>query len=87
MKSESYSNPRYLCYVEAHGSVKPEEQLAKDEVEYPGGKMCGFIMWIPKMWCKWDDEMKHSKIRRELRNEEDHIEFDKWLKAQVGGCE
>lgn len=37
--------PRYLAYAKAH-NMTPEAMLTHDEKEYPGGKMCGFILWI-----------------------------------------
>lgn len=41
------ANPRYLAYCASHG-LTPAEMLARDEVEYPGGKMAGFIAWVGK---------------------------------------
>jgi hypothetical protein len=38
-------NPRYASYARAHGRL-PVEQLAADKEEYPGGAMCGFILWM-----------------------------------------
>ncbi len=39
-------NPRYLEYCEAHGHAgDPEGQLAADRERYPGGCMCGYILW------------------------------------------
>jgi hypothetical protein len=39
-------NPRYLYYVASQGDRTPEAQMEHDRVEYPGGRMCGFILWI-----------------------------------------
>lgn len=38
-------NPRYLAYCRAHGKT-PEEMRVQDAEDFPGGKMCGFILWI-----------------------------------------
>ena len=38
-------NPRYLAYCKAHGNT-PEEQMSADADAFPGGKMCGFILWM-----------------------------------------
>jgi hypothetical protein len=38
-------NPRYVAYAKFHGR-SARAQLAHDEQQYPGGKMCGFICWI-----------------------------------------
>lgn len=35
-------NPRYAAYCAAHGRT-PEDMLAHDEQEWPGGKMCGYV--------------------------------------------
>lgn len=39
------TNPRYLQYARAHGR-SGEEQLAHDKEAWPGGAMCGFILWM-----------------------------------------
>ncbi len=38
-------NPLFAAYARAHKRT-PAGQLAHDETTYPGGKMCGFILWI-----------------------------------------
>jgi len=38
------AQPRYAAYCIENGRT-PAEQLAHDEVEYPGGKMAGFLVW------------------------------------------
>jgi hypothetical protein len=40
-------NPIYVMYAEAHGRT-PEDQMENDKVEWPGGKMIGFILWVSK---------------------------------------
>ena len=37
-------NSRYYQYARAHGR-KPDEQLAHDDEAWPGGKMCGYLLW------------------------------------------
>lgn len=37
-------NPRYVNYARAHGRT-PDEQLAQDRKDYPGGCMVGFVLW------------------------------------------
>ncbi len=45
LEAMSAYNPRYLAYCRSRGESDPEEQLAKDEVAYPGGCMVGFLCW------------------------------------------
>ena len=39
------SNPRYAAYAQAHGRT-PDEMMVHDRDKWPGGCMCGFIVWI-----------------------------------------
>ncbi len=38
-------NPRYIAYAIAHGR-DAEAQLERDKATYPGGCMCGFLVWM-----------------------------------------
>jgi hypothetical protein len=38
-------NPRYAAYAKAHGR-DAEHQMAHDQATWPGGYMCGFVLWI-----------------------------------------
>ena len=38
----------YLSYCKAHNKT-PEAMMEHDRSEFPGGVMCGFILWISKM--------------------------------------
>ena len=38
-------NPRYIAYAVAHGRTA-DAQLERDKAIYPGGCMCGYIVWI-----------------------------------------
>lgn len=39
-------NPRYVSYCLAHGHRTPAQARAADETAWPGGVMCGFMLWI-----------------------------------------
>lgn len=41
-------NPRYLAWAAKHGN-SPEQQLAQDKRDWPGGCMVGFSLWIRDM--------------------------------------
>ena len=41
----NWTNPRYVAYAQAHGHT-PDEQMTSDEKAWPGGVMCGFMIWM-----------------------------------------
>ena len=45
MVGEIGSNPRYAAYAQAHGRT-PDEMMEHDRSAWPGGCMCGFIVWM-----------------------------------------
>lgn len=38
-------NPRYAAYALAHG-MTPDAMMEHDRIAYPGGCMCGFVLWM-----------------------------------------
>ena len=52
-------NPRYVRFAEVHGR-DPEEQLAYDNVRWPGGCMCGFVLWIAEFYRVYYDTFGKS---------------------------
>lgn len=47
-------NPLYVLYAKANGRT-PEEQAEADPIEWPGGCMCGFILWVNRKYRElWD---------------------------------
>lgn len=73
-------NPRYVAYAKEHGKT-PEEMLAHDEVAWPGGKMCGFMIWINDRWTEFC--LLNPDVKRKFLTEQDHKDFDKWL-VEIG---
>jgi len=47
LEFETEYQPKYLAYCAANGNT-PEQQLKADANAYPGGKMCGFILWVTR---------------------------------------
>ena len=71
-------NPRYLAYCLAHGRT-PDEMRAADEVDWPGGRMAGFTLWIGKRWAEWKSERRI--YTDDFLTPDDHRDFDRWLDA------
>ena len=72
-------NPRYVAYARAHGRT-PEEMRAHDEKAWPGGRACGFILWMSEQWARWRRE--RSRGTYELTSNEDQADFDVMIGAQ-----
>lgn len=70
-------NPRYLAYCLASGR-SPEEQLEHDRERWPGGCMCGFMLWIGKQWDAWRAAhglVRHAAVLRPA----DHASFNRFI--------
>src|SRR3546814_5471052 len=90
MMEQARYNPRYLAYAAEH-SRTAEEQLANDREEWPGGLMCGFILWntariaeyakinpsafFKPILTRWDRPDGRPQIM-------DHAAFDEWLRSE-----
>jgi hypothetical protein len=68
---------RYVAYAKAHGKA-PAEMLAADKEALPGGCMARFMVWIGERWTEWCREFKRDRY---MLSEQDHADFDAWLKA------
>lgn len=42
------NNPLFVVYANARGKT-PDEMLVSDRDAWPGGSMCGFILWVRGM--------------------------------------
>lgn len=67
---------RYAAYCRAHGYPSPGKMLERDAEEYPGGKMCGYILWISERRRAWRGETGYSG---ECLTQEHQDSFDTWL--------
>lgn len=75
MSSPEYQ-PRYIAYCKDQGR-STEDQMDHDSLKWPGGVMCGFILWISNRWATWKKENNwppHAVV-----SETQHTAFDKWL--------
>ena len=70
-------NPRFVAYASAHGRT-PEAMLEHDTEAWPGGKMCGFILWIKSAWSEWYIRKGFSR-RDYIKTQADHADFDQML--------
>jgi len=72
-------NPRYLAYCRAHGNNDPEAMLEQDREKYPGGCMCGFILWLQNMWSQFHKFMEVPANSETAYSQKYHDKFDLWL--------
>lgn len=71
-------NPRYVEYARANG-MTPEAMLEHDREAWPGGQMCGFILWIGEKWAEF--KRLHGLPPREPACYPPYEDmFDSWLK-------
>ena len=77
-------NPRYVAYCTAHGNA-PENQLAADVKEYPGGHMCGFILWHGAKVRRWAKEVHDvtSEFETNMAMTRHSDEYDAWLAEEA----
>jgi len=71
-------NPRYVAYAKAHGTT-PEAMIEEDRVNWPGGVMTGFILWIGDHWRAWLAE--RGLPSDHPKSDEDHASFDRRIGA------
>lgn len=72
---------RYKAYCLFHGASTPKEMMDRDRKLYPGGFMCGYILWIGQMWRKF---YKIFAQRYVCDGEsEKWQDFDRWLLERV----
>lgn len=63
----------------AHGRT-PDEMLAADVIDWPGGSMCGFMLWMNEQWstfCKIHGARNTTELRLGMGDEADAL-FDAW---------
>jgi hypothetical protein len=68
-------NPRYLAYCHANGKTV-EEMKAFDEKKYPGGRMCGFIIWMFPLIMNFKKKHPEHCVGERIR---DQKAFDNYI--------
>lgn len=66
-------NPRFVAYAASNG-LTPEAQIEADRTRYPGGLMCGFILWSDERLREFFGTPVPSGIKAER-----WAEYDAWL--------
>lgn len=66
---------RYISYSTAHGKT-PEQMIACDKHKFPGGCMCGFILWIGSKLQEYKKTDTNAFVGDFLQ---DHDGFTKYL--------
>lgn len=72
--------PRYIAYCRANGNT-PQAQDVADRQLWPGGLMCGFILWTQNKWREWQKETGRADLN--ALTTADHDAFDAWLINQA----
>lgn len=72
-------NPRYLAYC---AGVPPRSVLRRDRARWPGGVMCGFILWVSERWREF--LKANPKVDRGFLSDQDHAAFTAWLLERGG---
>lgn len=85
-------NPRYVEYCRAHGKT-PDEMLAFDTKRWPGGKMCGFILWNMDKVQEFTSQWKGCRCLADVslallgdgkgEKKDVHIIYNEWLHEAV----
>lgn len=77
-------NPRYLAYCAAHDTLDPDAMLETDRIRWPGGIMCGFMLWVRDQWAAWYEETGEKPEHRDVPSPRQHAAFDAWLSVRYG---
>ena len=71
-------NSLYRAYCRENGNTE-EQQMEDDEERWPGGKMCGYMLWCGEKWGQWR-ALKGFERDRPL-SEVERDEFFSWVGA------
>lgn len=68
---------RYRIYCEAQGRT-PDEQRAHDAKRWPGGRMCGYILFIQRAVAQAERTSQRFMIGAHVWH---HDDFTEWLRT------
>ena len=88
-------NPRYREYCRAHGK-SPVAMLYQDTFRFPGGRLCGFILWNREKVWEFTSQWKGCRCLADVQEalmgpgydpdnpkQDVHQLYNEWLKASV----
>jgi len=78
-KQPAQWQPRFTLYSQVHGKT-PEAMLAHDKQLWPGGCMCGFMLWIGAAWSHWHQSRGLCRSEH-IKTQADHDSFNKMLET------
>jgi hypothetical protein len=80
MMSHTQYSPNFLAYCNSQGKT-PEQTLEDDLKKYPGGIMCGFVLWTSKMKEKFYKARPSCFLDRwTIRDTSNNSEWIKFLR-------
>jgi hypothetical protein len=74
-------NPFFVAYAHCHG-LGPAQMLKHDRKHWPGGCMCGFMVWMRKRWDEWH-ELKGLVRYKAILARSDYDDFSRWLSTET----
>ena len=72
--------PFYVVYAKSHGR-EPDDMWDHDKERWPGGKMCGYILWMGERMRAWYNLTHHPRVKDSNATlwPEERTQFHEWL--------
>lgn len=84
MADREYSE-RFKLYAKSRG-LTPDDVLARDDEEWPGGKMAGFVLWSAEMLRQFGEILPDPPpgvCKRDQISLTDPGVITKWIRDQI----